>query len=248
MSGKTDLELFKNGKRIDGRKFDELRDLKITAGVLKRADGSCLLEWGKNKVLAAVYGPRECMPRHEQNPLKARIRYRYNMAPFSVEDRKRPGPDRRSTEISKISQEAFEKVIFTNYFPKASIDIFVEILQADAGTRCAALTAASVALADAGIPMKDLIVGVAAGKAGDQVILDLGKEEDNFGQADMPMGIIPTTGEVVLMQMDGDFSKEEFNQAIELIKKAVPVVYEKQRQALKDKYEKEQKAIEEDIE
>ena len=248
MSGNVDIDLFKNGKRIDGRKFNELRDLKITAGVLKRADGSCLLEWGKNKVLAAVYGPRECLPRHEQNPLKARVTYRYNMAPFSVEDRKRPGPDRRSTEISKISQEAFEKVIFTNYFPKASIDIFVEILQADAGTRCAALTAASVAVADAGIPMRDLIVGVAAGKADDKVILDLGKLEDNFGQADMPMGIIPSTGEVVLMQMDGDFSKEDFNEAMKLIEQAVPVIYEKQRHALKEKYEKEQKAIAEEME
>ena len=229
---------------MDGRKEDEIRDLKITAGVLDRADGSCLLEWGKNKVLAAVYGPRECFPRHEQNALKARIKYRYNMAPFSVEDRKRPGPDRRSAEISKISAEAFEKVIFTNYFPKASIDIFVEVLQADAGTRCAALTAASVAVADAGIPMKDLIVSVAAGKAGDKIILDLGKEEDNFGQADLPLGIVPSTGEIVLMQMDGDLSKEEFNQAYALIEKAVPIIYEKQRNALKEKYEKIQKQIE----
>lgn len=244
MGSNKDIELFKNGKRMDGRKLDELRDLKITAGVLDRADGSCLLEWGKNKVLAAVYGPRECFPRHEQNPLKARIKYRYNMAPFSVEDRKRPGPDRRSTEISKISAEAFEKVIFTNYFPKASIDIFVEVLQADAGTRCAALTAASVAVADAGIPMRDLIVSVAAGKAGDKIILDLGKEEDNFGQADLPVGIVPTTGEIVLLQMDGDMSKEEVNQAYALIEKAVPIIYEKQRNALKEKYEKIQKEIE----
>ncbi len=70
MSGMTtDIDLIDdNGIRIDGRKADELRPLKIEAGVLKRADGSAYVEWGKNKVLAAVYGPRECHPRHMQNP------------------------------------------------------------------------------------------------------------------------------------------------------------------------------------
>ena len=149
---KEKVEFFKNGKRIDGRGPKDLRPITIKVGVLERPDGSCYLEWGGNKVLAAVYGPRECFPRHEQNPYKARLRYRYNMAPFSVEDRKRPGPDRRSTEISKVSREALEKVVFLEYFPKTSIDVFVEILQAEAGTRCAALTAASIALAVAGVP------------------------------------------------------------------------------------------------
>ena len=108
--GKSDIKLIKNGKRLDGRKADELRPIKIEAGVLDNADGSCYLEWGGNKVIAGVYGPRECLPRHTASPYKARLTYRYNMVPFSVDDRKRPGPDRRSTEISKISEEALSKV------------------------------------------------------------------------------------------------------------------------------------------
>ena len=62
MSGTpSDIKLIdENGIRIDGRKVDEMQPLKIEAGVLKRADGSAYLEWGKNKVIAAVYGPREC--------------------------------------------------------------------------------------------------------------------------------------------------------------------------------------------
>ncbi len=238
MGMKSDVQLIKDGKRIDGRNFDELRPLKIEAGVLHRADGSCYLEWGGNKVIAAVYGPRECFPRHEQDPLKARLTYRYNMAPFSVEDRKRPGPDRRSIEISKVSRQALERVVFLEYFPRTSIDVFVEILQADAGTRIAGITAASVALADAGIPMRGLVAGCAAGKVDDTVVLDLGKEEDNYGQADMPVAMLAGTDEVVLMQMDGDFSKEEFDQAFELIRKGIKQVYEEQKRALKEKYEK----------
>ena len=95
---KSDIELFKDGKRLDGRKPDELRKIKIEMGVLHRAEGSCYLEWGDNKVIAAVYGPREAVPRHTQNPLRAIVNARYNMAAFSVDDRKRPGPDRRSRE------------------------------------------------------------------------------------------------------------------------------------------------------
>ncbi|VVB54640.1 Exosome complex component Rrp41 [uncultured archaeon] len=173
MSGlTTDIELIKDGLRLDGRKVDELRPISMKVGVLKRADGSAFVEWGNNKVLAAVYGPRTLHPRFLQDNTKAVVRYIYNMAPFSVDDRKKPGPDRRSVEIGKISAEALENVVMTEDYPNAVIDVFVEVLQADAGTRCVGLTAASLALADAGIPMKDLVAACAAGKAGDEVVLD----------------------------------------------------------------------------
>jgi exosome complex component RRP41 len=123
------------------------------------------------------------------------------------------------------------------YFPKTSIDVFVEVLQADAGTRCAGLTAASVALADAGIPMRDLIVSCAAGKVDGEILLDLCKEEDNCGEADLPIGIVPRTGEIVLMQLDGILTKEEFKKAREYAIMGCREVHELQKQALKKKYE-----------
>ncbi|MFH0986722.1 MAG: exosome complex exonuclease Rrp41 [Candidatus Micrarchaeota archaeon] len=236
MGGNSDIELIKNGKRLDGRAANQLREISIEVGVLKNADGSCLLKWGKNIVLAGVFGPRECFPKHTQDPLKAKLFYRYNMAPFSTEDRKRPGPDRRSTEISKVSREALERVMMLEYFPKTEIDVFVEVLQAGAGTRCAALTAASVAVADAGIPMKDLVACCAAGKINDTIVLDLEKAEDNFGQADLPIGYVPSTKEVVLLQMDGNLSKDEFDKAFEMAVGGCIEVYELQRKALKDRY------------
>jgi len=238
MGGNTDIELIKNGKRLDGRKFDELRDIKIEAGRLNRADGSCYLEWGNNKVIAAVYGPREMHPKHLQENTKAVLKCRYNMAPFSVDDRKRPGPDRRSTEISKVIREALERVVFLNYYPMSGIDVFMEILQADAGTRCAALTAASVALADAGIPMRDIVPACAAGKAGGEVILDLMKEEDNYGEGDLPLAYIPDRDEVVLLQLDGEFSKAELKKAMDYAKKGCKEIYKLQKEALKKRYQK----------
>jgi exosome complex component RRP41 len=233
----SDIKLIdENGIRLDGRKSDELRPIKIEAGVLRNADGSAYVEIGKNKVLAAVYGPRECHPRHLQNPAKAIIQCKYNMMAFSVSDRKRPGPDRRSVEISKIIAEALEHVVFTEYFPRTSIDVYIEILQANAGTRCAGLTAASVALADAGIPMRDLVPSIAVGKADDQILLDLNKEEDNFGQADVPMALVPKTDEVVLLQMDGHMTRDEFGTALDMGVKACHEIYEIQKEALRKKY------------
>ncbi len=107
----TDISFFKDGLRLDGRREDQLRPIKMEVGVLARADGSCYIEMGGNKVIAAVYGPREVHPRHLQDVTRAIVRYRYNMASFSVEERKRPGPDRRSYELSKVSREALEPVI-----------------------------------------------------------------------------------------------------------------------------------------
>jgi exosome complex component RRP41 len=234
------MEFITNGKRIDNRLPDELRPIKFEVGVLERADGSCYVEHGGNKVIAAVYGPRGVHPRHLQEASRAIIRYRYNMASFSVEERRRPGPDRRSVEISKVSREAIDPLIMKEFYPRSTVDIFVEILQADAGTRAAGINAASVALADAGVPMKGLISACAVGKVDDTVVLDLIKEEDNYGQADMPVAMDVRTGQITLLQMDGHLTFDEFEKALELAKKGCAIISEMQREALIQKFHGEE--------
>jgi exosome complex component RRP41 len=233
----TNLDLeAKRSERPDGRAYNELRPLKIEAGVLERADGSAYLEFGDNKVLAAVYGPREFHIRRFLKPNMAVLRCRYNMAPFSVEDRKRPGPDRRSLEISKLTSEALSPAVFLEKFPRSSIDVFIEVLQAEGGTRCAGITAASVALADAGIPMRDMVVACAAGKANGQIVMDLSEWEDKEGEADVPVAIMPRTGEITLLQMDGQLTKDEFEQALDLAKEGCMKISEEQKKAIKNRY------------
>ncbi len=224
------------GRRIDGRGLEDLRALKIEAGILNRADGSAYVEWGDNKVMAAVYGPREVHPRHLQQNTKAIVQCRYNMAAFSVDERKRPGLDRRSQEISKVISEAFESVLFVEEYPRTSIDVYIEVLQANAGTRCAGIVAASVALADAGIPMVDLIPAVAVGKIAGKIALDLKKEEDNYGEADLPMALVPRSGRLVLLQMEGHMSRPELEQALDLGVKGCLKIYEVQKEALRARY------------
>lgn len=223
------------GLRKDGRRLDELRHIKMEAGILKRADGSCYINWGKNKIIAAVYGPRQA-PRYVQEPHRAVVQCWYNMAAFSVSSRKKPGMDRRSTEISKILSEALGHVIMLDRFPRSTIDVYITVLESDGGTRCAALTAASVALADAGIPMKGLISAVACGKVDGALALDLSKIEDNLGQADLPIGYVPSTDEVVLLQMDGHMTPEEFDDALDMGIESAKKIYELQRDTLIKRY------------
>ncbi|MDV0447292.1 Ribonuclease PH [Methanosarcinaceae archaeon Ag5] len=235
-SNQNDVVFFdENGLRTDGRRPDEIRPMKIKIGVLSRANGSCYLEWGANKVLAAVYGPREAHPKRTQRAGQAIIRYRYNMQSFSVEDRARPGPSRRSSEISKVSREAFEPVVLTDAYPKAAIDIFVEVLQADAGTRTAAINAASLALVDAGIPIRGLVSACAVGKVGGKIVLDLNKPEDNYGEADLPIAMTED-GKITLVQMDGHLTPSEFEEAMELVQKGCRQVLEIQKAALMEKF------------
>ncbi len=239
MEGGEKPELIVNGKRLDGRDFGELRSLKIEAEVLKNADGSAYVEWGNNKIIAAVYGPKEALPKHISDPDRAIIKCRYSMAPFSsLEEHGRTGPNRRATEISKVTKEVFENVILLDRFPGSEIDIFIEVLQSDGGTRAAGITAAAVALVNAGIPMSDVPYAVSAGKVGDKIILDLNKIEDNYSDADIPIAISPRTGNVLLLQMDGSLTKEEFKQAFNMAKEAGKTISELQKSALVDPYRK----------
>ncbi|MEL9909083.1 MAG: exosome complex exonuclease Rrp41 [Desulfurococcus sp.] len=236
MSGKP--VLIRDGLRIDGRKPEELRPVRIALGVLKNANGSALVEYGNTKALAAVYGPREALPKHISLPDRAILRVRYHMAPFSTTERKSPAPSRREIELSKVIREALESVVFTSQFPRASIDVFIEILQADGGTRTTGLTAASLALADAGIPMRDLVIGVAVGKVDGVLVLDINELEDEYGEADLPVGIMPNTGEIVLLQLNGVLTPGEFKQALDMAYKGVEQIYKTAKEAMYRKYYK----------
>jgi exosome complex component RRP41 len=223
-------------RRLDGRKLDELRPIKMEVGVIDNANGSAYIEFGRNKVMAAVYGPKDVHPKHMMKTESAILKCRYHMTPFSTGTRKNPAPSRRETEISKIISEALEPAIIMTDYPRTAIHVYVEILQSDGGSRCAGVTAASLALADAGINMRDLTSGCAAGKIDGKVALDLDEVEDMEGDADLPMAILPNLEKVTLMQLDGEFSRKEFMEAFKLAKKGCLKVYEMQRNALNDKY------------
>lgn len=228
--------LIVKGKRLDGRKPEEMRDVSIKAGVVPEAEGSAELSFGETTVVAAVYGPKKVIPRHLSDPEEGYLKCRYKMISFSTPDRNRPGPARRAKEISKVMTEALAPAIKLEKYPKAEIDVYVEVINANAGTRCASIDAASVALADAGIEMNDLVCSVAAGKIDGELVLDLYQPEDNYGEADVPVAILPRSGEVSLLQMDGNLTPKEVKKLLKMMKKGCDKIYEKQKKALKRRY------------
>jgi exosome complex component RRP41 len=236
MNEKPDRLIDKKGLRLDGRKYDQLRQVKLEVGVIPNADGSAYIEQGKNKILAGVYGPREAHPKHLALQDRTVLKCRYHMAPFSVQERKSPAPSRREVELSKVIRESLEPAIFMELYPRTMIDLFIEVLQADGGTRCASITAASLALADSGIPMRDLVVACAAGKADDTIVLDLMDEEDKLGSADVPVALMPSLNAITLLQMDGKLSQEEFESTVNLAIEGCKQIYTMQKEALKAKY------------
>jgi exosome complex component RRP41 len=158
------------------------------------------------------------------------------MSPFSTDTRKNPAPSRREVEISKVMREALEPALMLEDYPRAAIDVFVEVLQADGGSRCAGITAASVALADAGINMRDIVSACAAGKVDGKIVLDINDVEDKEGSADMPLAYLPHLERVTLLQLDGILNQEEFNECLDKALQGCKMIYEIQRKALIQKY------------
>lgn len=230
-------------KRYDGRDWKEPRPITAKAGVLKNADGSGYFKIGKTEAYAAVYGPRNLHPRFMQDPKKGILRCNYSMMPFSGSgDRVRPGPSRRSKEISMVTEHSLRSVMNLLDYPNTVVDVFIELPQTDAGTRCAGICAASIALADAGIEMRDMVVAMSAGKVEDKIVIDLDYAEEAHPEgdvADIPIAMIPSTGEVTLLQMDGKITKEELMEALRMVQPIFEEVAEQMRTAVREKYGEE---------
>jgi len=224
-------------KREDGRKVDEIRPISAKVGIIPNADGSAMYQSGKTIAIAAVYGPREHHPRNQRNPAKGTLRCDYNMLSFSVTERIRPGPNRRATEISKITEWALAPVVMLEDYPGMVVDVHIHMTQADAGTRCAGINAAAMALAHAGIPMKNIVSSIAIGKLDKTIVADLNKHEEDFeegeGATDIPITMTPD-GEITHIQLDGTIDKEQLKEAIEMARKVSKEIYEVQKKALKD--------------
>ncbi len=230
-------------KRPDKREYDELRKIQAKVGVIKRADGSAMFAFGNSKAIVAVYGPRKLHPQHLQDPEKCLLRCYYDLASFSVTERKRPGPSRRSTEVSYVTANALKSVIDLERFPSSVIDVYIIIIEADASTRCAGINAASMALAHAGIPMKELVSSVSIGKIGDAIVADLSKAEEDYtikkdgkeikSATDIPLAFLSRSEKISLMQLDGKATAKDLKEAMALGKKVCKKITETQKKALK---------------
>jgi exosome complex component RRP41 len=224
-------------KRPDGRKVNELRKITAKVGVVPNADGSAMFGFGDTIAIAAVYGPKKMHPQHSQNPEKGTLRCTYNMMSFSVTERIRPGPSRRSQEISKITEWALQPIVMIDDFAGQVVDVHINVLQANASTRCAGINAAAMALAQAGIPMKGLVSSVSIGKLDKQLVTDLIKAEEDWEEGEGPTDIpITLTGDEKIshIQLDGKISMKQLKEAVALAQKAYKEIHAAQEKALKE--------------
>lgn len=209
--------------RIDGRAPDQLRDVRITRGWLEHAEGSVLVEFGKTRVLVAA-SVTVGVPRWRKNSGLGWVTAEYSMLPRATHTRS----DReavkgriggRTHEISRLIGRSLRAVIDYAALGENTIVLDCDVLQADGGTRTAAITGAYVALADAvsflrernalvGEPLKTSVAAVSVGFVDGQAVLDLPYEEDSRAETDMN---IVMTGEGKYIEVQGTAEGEPFD-------------------------------------
>ncbi|CAG8459087.1 7340_t:CDS:2 [Ambispora gerdemannii] len=223
------------GLRIDGRRATELRKIKCKPSVLRQADGSAYIEQGNTKCLAAVYGPREPRLKSQIIHDKANINVELSYAPFSTSERKRRAKtDKRILEIASAVKQTFEPVILANLFPRSQIDIYLQILQFDGGTVQICINAATMALIDAGVPMRDYVCACTAGCFDKQPVLDLNNTEESSDSPELTVAILPRSGKVTLLQMESRLHVEKFESVMNLATEGCKAIYKILDKSIRD--------------
>ncbi|NXX84901.1 EXOS4 protein, partial [Urocolius indicus] len=205
------------GFRADGRRPHELRKVRARMGVFAQADGSAYIEQGNTKALAVVYGPHEVRgSRSKALPDRALLNCQYSVATFSTsERRRRPHGDRQAGELSLLLRQTFEAAIITSLHPRSQIDIYVQVLQADGGSYCACVNAATLAVMDAGIPMRDFVCASTAGLAEDTPLSDLSAPEEASGGPCLALALLPASGHMVLLQLSSRLHQERLEATLD---------------------------------
>lgn len=204
MSSEQEL-ISDQGLRLDGRRANELRRIQYKMGVFTQPDGSAYFEQGNTKVLVAVYGP------HKQTKDKQGddfvLNCQYSMATFSTSERKnRPRGDRKSEEMAIHLKQSLSAAIMVELYERSQIDVFVEILEADGGQYCASVNAATLALVDAGICLREYVCACTASIAnGDIPLLDVSHIEEVSGGPTLCISALPTSEKVALLEMSQRF-------------------------------------------
>ena len=237
--------------RHDGRTPDQLRDVRITRNWLDHAEGSCLIEFGRTRVLCAA-SFTEGVPRWLKGQGTGWVTSEYEMLPRSTNTRSdreaRKGKvGGRTHEISRLIGRSLRAVIDTKALGENTIVLDCDVLQADGGTRTASITGAYIALADAiedarsrGLiaqnaqPLTGSVAAISVGIVKGQPVLDLDYPEDSTAETDMN---VVMTGEGGIVEVQGTaegkpFSRDELNALLDLAAGGIATLTEKQKAAL----------------
>jgi ribonuclease PH len=235
--------------RSDGRGPTDLRSLKVEMGYLEWAEGSALLEMGKTRVLvAASFEPR--VPKFLMGTKTGWVTAEYAMLPRSTAIRtprevQAGRPSGRTQEIQRLVGRSLRSVTALERLGECTIWIDCDVLQADGGTRTAAITAGYLALAQAlrALAARDLapadalnesVAAVSAGIVGDELLLDLCYEEDAKAEVDFNV-VMTGSGDLVEVQGTAEgrpFSRAQLDELVSLAAGGIAQLTEFQRQVL----------------
>lgn len=233
--------ILNEGKRLDGRNFDDLREINCEVSVLPRTHGSAIFTRGETQALASVtLGTKQDAQIIEdfEGEMEQKFMLHYNFPPFSTgEVRALRAPSRREIGHGNLARRAIEPVLpKEDEFPY-TIRIVSDILSSNGSSSMATVCGGSLALMDAGVPISAAVAGVAMGlvKEGDKniILTDIAGQEDHFG--DMDFKVAGTEKGITAIQMDikiTGISFEIFENALKKAKEARLKVLEKMNSAI----------------
>ena len=238
--------------RQDGRKPDQLRPVRITRNYTRHAEGSVLIEFGDTKVLCTA-SVEERLPAHKKGSGEGWVTAEYGMLPRSTNTRTdreaaRGKQTGRTQEIQRLIGRSMRAVVDLKLLGERQITIDCDVIQADGGTRTAAITGAYVALQDAvgvlmkkGVvrqsPMRDAIAAVSVGIHGGTALLDLDYAEDSSCETDMNV-VMTGSGHFVEVQGTAEraaFSRAEMDALLDLATKGILDLVRAQKDALESR-------------
>ena len=236
-----------NYKRKDGRKAGELRPMRITRSYLRHPEGSALIELGDTQVICTA-SVEDKVPPFLNGQGQGWVTAEYAMLPRSTEvrvNRERAGVNARSLEIQRLIGRSLRAVVDLKAMGERTIKVDCDVLQADGGTRTAAISGAFVALVEAlvslgdsgelvSLPLTDYLSAVSVGLLDGAPILDLSFAEDSAAGVDMNV-VMTASGELVEVQGSAEekpFSRKQLGEMLDLAASGVLLITERQKEAL----------------
>ena len=234
--------------RVDGRTSKQMRPVKITRGFMPNAEGSCLIEVGNTRVICTA-SIDEKVPPHVKGTGKGWVTGEYSMLPRATQTRTsretRSGPGGRTVEIQRLIGRSIRTIVELPVLGERTIWLDCDVMQADGGTRCASITGAYVALAEAchrlvkagqiaRMPLTDRVAAISVGVLGSEELLDLCYLEDS--KCNVDMNIVATDkGKYIEVQGTGEqtpFDRDRLNRLLDLAQVGLEELFQLQKAAL----------------
>uniref|UniRef100_A0A0C9S3K0 TSA: Wollemia nobilis Ref_Wollemi_Transcript_28818_1014 transcribed RNA sequence n=1 Tax=Wollemia nobilis TaxID=56998 RepID=A0A0C9S3K0_9CONI len=230
---KPGATLLQDGVRNDGRQLLECRLAFLKTGAVSAAAGSAYAEFGSTRVIVSVFGPRESKKAQAYSDI-GRLNCSVSFTTFSTPTRGRLSQGTEHKEYSAMLHKALEGAVMLNTFPKTTVDVFALVLESGGGDLPVIISCASLALADAGIMMFDLVTAVSVSSIGRNLIIDPTSEEENCQDGGLMVACMPSRNEITQLTITGEWSSTKVSEALELCLDACSKLADIMRACLKE--------------